>query len=128
TAGNIRTFTAPNGAQVKVSGWSRDKSTGAWAAAYVGSYSSGLGVTDTSESGADPTHRVDNVGSRVNYVLFEFSAPVTVNRAFLDAVGVDSDISVWVGNKTNPFANHITLSDSQLTSLSLFEENLTTSQ
>ena len=127
TAGNIRTFTAGNGIQVKASAWSRDKSNGAWATAYLGSYSSGLGVTDSSENGSDPTHRVDNVGSRVNYVLFEFSAPVIVNRAFLDAVGVDSDISVWIGTKVNPFTNHIALSDAQLTSLAQFEENLTTS-
>jgi hypothetical protein len=42
---------------------------------------------------------------------------VTVNRLFLDYVSGDSDIRVWIGNKTNPFANHITLSDSVLSSL-----------
>jgi Putative Ig domain len=127
TTGNIRTFTGSNGVQVKASGWSREKGAGVWAKAYLGAYPLGLGVTDVGEDGSDPSHRVDNVGTRVNYVLFEFSTPVIVNRAFLDAVGVDSDISVWVGNKTNPFVNHLTLSDSLLSSLGTFEENLTTS-
>ena len=127
TSGNIRTFTASNGVQVKASGWSRDKSTGAWATAYLGSYSPGLGVTDSTESGSDPTHKVDNVGSRVNYVMFEFSAPVVVNRAFLDSVGADSDISVWIGTKTNPFTTHLTMSDSLLNSFGPVEENLTSS-
>jgi hypothetical protein len=125
TIGNIRLFTASSGMKVKASGWSRDKSTGAWANAYLGSYPAGLGVTDTSESGADPTHKVDNIGSRVNYVQFEFSAPVIVNRAYLDAIGADSDISVWIGMKTDPFNNHLTLSDSLLSSQGTFEENLT---
>jgi hypothetical protein len=48
TDGNIRTFTA-GGVSVKTSAFSRDKSTGAWSAAYLGSYSGGLGVTDSSE-------------------------------------------------------------------------------
>src|SRR5262249_39776227 len=125
-AGNIRTITAPNGVQVRASAFSRT-SAGTWATAYLGSYPLGLGVTDTSEDGTDPSHKVDNVGGRGNYVLFEFSTPVTVDRAFLDAVGADSDISVWVGTKTDPFNSHLMLSDSLLSGLSLFEENLTTS-
>jgi hypothetical protein len=127
TAGNIRTFTASNGVQVKVSGFARNKSTGAWSTAWLGSYTPGLGVTDSTESGADPTHKVDNVGSQVNYVLMEFSQNIVINRAFLDYVGADSDIQVWIGTKTNPFANHITLSDATLTGLGHTENNLTTS-
>jgi hypothetical protein len=42
-------------------------------------------------------------------------------------VTTDSDISVWIGNKTDPFNNHQTLSDSFLSSLGFTEENLTTS-
>ena len=127
TSGNIRTFTAPNGVKVNASGWARDKSTGAWSTAYLGSYSPGLGVTDSTENGSDPTHKVDNVGAKINYVLFEFSQPVVINRAYLDSVTTDSDITVWIGTKTNPFTSHITLSDATLTSLGFTEENLTTS-
>jgi len=127
TNGNIRTFTASNGVQVKASAFARNKSTGAWTTAFLGSYTPGLGVTDNTESGADPSHKVDNVGSNVNYILLEFSAPVVLNRAFLESVGTDSDITVWIGTKTNPFTNHIGLSDSVLSGLGYMEENFTTS-
>jgi hypothetical protein len=124
-AGNIMTFTASNGVQVKASAFSRTKSTGAWSTAYLGSYPQGLGVTDGSESGSDPSHKVDNVGSRLNYVLFEFSSPVVINRAFLDSVGADSDMTAWIGTASNPFSNHLTLSDSLLSGFGPAEENLT---
>jgi hypothetical protein len=116
SAGNIRTFSS-GGVSVKASAFSRANSTGAWATAYLGSYSHGLGVTDGGESGANDTHTVDNIGSRNNYVLFEFAQPVTVTQAFLDYVGADSDISVWIGTKNDPFNNHLTLSDALLASL-----------
>ena len=45
-------------------------------------------------------------------------------QAFLDAIGADSDISAWIGTKTDPFNNHLTLSDALLTSLGYTEENL----
>jgi hypothetical protein len=123
--GNIRTFTGTNNVQVKASAFNRS-SGGAWTTAYLGSYSSGLGVTNRNENGSDPTHKVDNVDS-VDYVLFEFSSSVVVDQALLDAVTTDSDITVWVGNKTDPFNNHQTLSDSFLSSLGFTEENLTSS-
>ena len=56
-------------------------------------------------------------------MLFEFSSPVVIDRVFLDSIGADSDISVWIGTKTNPFNNHITLSDAVLTSLGLGEDD-----
>ena len=82
-----------------------------------------MGVTDGSESGSNPTHKVDNQGGRNNYVLFEFSVPVVIDQVFLDSIGADSDISVWIGTKTDPFTNHITLSDAVLTSLGAREDN-----
>jgi hypothetical protein len=83
--GNIRVF-ATNGISVRVSAWSRIKSTGLWAPAYCGSYTYGLGVTDSSEGdGSNNRHLVDNL-DRDNYVLFEFSQSVTVNRAYLGYV------------------------------------------
>ena len=90
--GNTRTFTA-NGVSVRASAFSRADTNGAWAKAFLGSYgSAGLGVTDGSEGdGSNNRHKVDNSGGRNNYVLFEFSAPVVVNHAFLDSIGADSD-------------------------------------
>ena len=123
TKGNIRLFTASNAIQVKTSAFTRT-SGGAWSTAYLGSYSGGLGVTNNTENGSDPGHKVDNVGT-VDYVLFEFATPVVINQAFLDSVTTDSDITVWIGTKTDPFNNHQTLSDAFLTSLGLTEENLT---
>ncbi len=127
TLGNIRQFAFDNGVSVKASAFSRVNGTnGAWAAAYLGVYGPGLGVTDNTEGdGASPKHKVDNIGGTNNYVLFEFTQPVIVTRTFLDSIGADSDMSVWVGTKTDPFNNHQTLSDSLLSSLGLYEENLT---
>ena len=109
---------------VKASAFSRADSGGAWAPAYLGLYSGGLGVTDTSEGdGSNNTHKVDNLGGRNNYVLFEFSAPVVVDQAYLDIIGADSDMSAWIGTKPDPINNHLTLSDALL-SYGVREDNL----
>ena len=122
--GNIRTFTA-NGISVNASAFSRTDS-GTWSTAFLGTYSEGLGVTDTGEGdGRNGTHRVDNIG-RDNYVLFEFSETVVVDQVFLDSVVNDSDITVWIGTVSDPINNHITLSDAVLSGFS-FEINETTS-
>ena len=122
TAGNVRTFTS-SGVSVNASAFSRDKTTGAWSTAYLGSYGGGLGVTDTSESGSSNSHTVDNSG-RDNYVLFEFSENVVIDSAFLGYVVGDSDLTVWIGTKTGAFNSHLALSDSLLASLGFTEVNL----
>jgi hypothetical protein len=123
TFGNIRTFTSGS-VSVKASGFSRINSNGTWETSYVGRYPSGLGITDRSEGdGSNNRHKVDNIGDRKNYMLFEFSSQVVIDRVFLDAVGEDSDITVWVGNAADPFNNHLTLSDALLTSFAPSEEN-----
>jgi hypothetical protein len=123
TAGNVRTFTS-GGISVHVSGFSRVKGAGgAWAPGYLGSYSGGVGVTDTSEDGSNPSHTVDNVG-RDNYVLFEFNQNVVVDSAFLGYVVTDSDMKVWIGTFPNAFNTHQVLSDSLLASLGFSEVNL----
>ena len=60
-----------------------------------------------------PTRWTTSAGGH-NYVLFEFSQAVTVTQAFLDYIGADSDISVWIGSKIDPYNNHLTLSDALL--------------
>jgi hypothetical protein len=123
TNGNIRTFTA-GGVSVHVSAFSRDKSSGDWSTAYLGSYGGGLGVTDEIEgNGSNNTHTVDNVG-RDNYVLFEFSEQVIVDSAFLGYVVDDSDVKVWIGTLPDAFNSHQTLSDAVLSSLGFTEVNL----
>ncbi|NET40466.1 SdrD B-like domain-containing protein [Okeania sp. SIO2B3] len=93
--GNVRTFTQ-DGVSVDVSAFSSNKSGGDWRTAYLGAYGGGLGVTNRNESGSH--HRVDNGGSN-DYILFEFDQNVTVDRALLDYIVDDSDISVWIGDR-----------------------------
>ena len=127
TLGNIRTYTV-NGISVNVSGFARVDSNGGWSTAYLGVYSYGLGVTNNTEgNGSNNTHVVDNIGGNRDYVLFEFSSPIVVDQAYLDYVIGDSDMSAWIGTKTDPFHNHNTLSDSFLSSLGTEEDNDTTS-
>ncbi len=123
-AGNFRTFTS-GGISVKASGFSRDRGTGAWSTAYLGSYGGGLGVTDTSEgNGSNDTHVVDNIGGRDNYVVFAFEQPVVLDSIELGYVVGDSDLTVWIGTVPNAFNSNQTLSDSLLAGL-YTEENLT---
>ncbi|WP_235526674.1 SdrD B-like domain-containing protein [Nostoc piscinale] len=125
TDGNTRTFTK-DGITVTAKAFSRvDGTNGAWSAAYLGSYGGGLGVTDSSEGdGGNNTHVVDNVGGRDNYVLFQFSEAVVLDKAYLQYVLQDSDISVWIGNFSSPLT---TLNDSVLSSFGFYEVNVTTS-
>jgi hypothetical protein len=120
TKGNIRSY-ASNGVSVNASAFSRTTG-GTWSTAYLGAYSEGLGVTDPSENGSNGTHRVDNIG-QMNFVLFEFSTLVEIDRAFLDSVVGDSDVSIWIGTANNPFHNHLTLSDSSAGMMSYYETN-----
>ncbi|MGK7888717.1 MAG: SdrD B-like domain-containing protein, partial [Leptolyngbyaceae cyanobacterium] len=91
--GNIRSFIS-EGVSVDVSAFSQKN--GHFDKAYLGAYGGGLGVTNKFERGS--SHRIDNRGS-VDYVLFEFDQDVTVDRAFLDYVSGDSDVSVWIGDR-----------------------------
>ena len=127
TPGNIRTFTA-GGVTAKVSGFSRKYSDGSWSTSWLGLSSQGLGVTGSSEgSGSNNQYLVDNIGDSANYALCEFSAPIVVSQAFLDSIYAGhSNMSVWIGTKSNPIANHNTLSDAFLASLGTREDNNTT--
>ncbi len=122
--GNIRTFTDDRGQRVKASAFSRRKSGGLWETAFLGAFDSGLGVTDGSEgNGGSNSHKLDNIGERLNYVLLEFDRSVVIDAVFLDSVGADSDMTAWVGNANDPFNNHLTLSDSLLNSFGSEDDN-----
>jgi hypothetical protein len=125
TNGNIRSFSA-NGINVKASAFGRN-SSGVWSSAWLGSYAGGLGVTDNNDgTGSGNEHTVDNSGSN-NYVLFEFDQSVILDSAFLGYVVGDSDLTIWIGNVTNAFNNHQTLSDAFLSGLGFTEINNTSS-
>jgi len=114
--GNVRTFTQ-DGVSVDVSAFSQK--WGTWKNAYLGAYSGGLGVTNRDEWKLN--HRVDNSGS-TDYILFEFDQDVTVDKAFLDYVGWDSDMSIWIGDRDGADISH--LNDSLLDSFTK-ENNFT---
>lgn len=120
--GNVRTYSA-GGVTINASGYSRD-GAGVWQDAFLGEYSSGLGVTDRSEGGGgNGQHRVDNIG-RLNYVLFEFSEQVVVDAAFLDSVVGDSDLSIWIGNSSDLSSSGLPLSDAALSNLGYYETSM----
>ncbi|MEM9003726.1 MAG: SdrD B-like domain-containing protein, partial [Cyanobacteria bacterium P01_F01_bin.86] len=99
--GNVRTFTA-DGVSVDVSAFS--SYYGHFEKAYLGAYGGGLGVTNRYEWSNE--HRVDN-STDIDYILFEFDQDVTVDRAFLDYVGYDSDISIWIGDRNGTDITHL---------------------
>lgn len=120
SSGNIRAY-AQGGVQLKASAFSKELSS--WQTAFLGAFGSGLGVTNSSEDGTGSSHRVDNVGTRRDYVLFEFDQDVVIDQIYLDSVDTDSDITVWIGSGTNPYINHLTLSDALLTNFGPSETN-----
>ncbi|MCC7377720.1 MAG: hypothetical protein IT581_23865, partial [Verrucomicrobiales bacterium] len=123
TDGNIRTYSV-DGVSVRVSAFSRTKSAGTWAAGYLGAYSGGLGVTDSGEGdGSSSRHVVDNL-DRDNYVLFEFSKPVVLNRIYLGYVITDSDLQFWIGTFGDPYNNHLNLNASVLGGFAYTETSL----
>ena len=119
-AGNIKSFTI-NGVNVNVSGWSRDKTTGIYAPAYIGAYPNGLGVTDliSDGNGSNLQHALDNFGAD-NYLLFEFDRPVIIDQFHLGYTTVNSDVMVWFGTApggVDPYRIHQTLSGDFLNAL-----------
>ncbi|MEM6468605.1 MAG: SdrD B-like domain-containing protein [Planctomycetota bacterium] len=124
--GNVRSYTI-GGVNVSATAFSRDNN-GEWSTAFLGAYSSGLGVTDRSEgNGSGSRHRVDNIG-QLNFVLFEFSEDVIVDAAFLDSVVDDSDLSVWIGSRPSGSSGPLQLADDVLAGLALNEVSNTSSQ
>ncbi|MFB1031094.1 MAG: SdrD B-like domain-containing protein, partial [Thauera sp.] len=118
TDGNTRSYSA-GGVTVQANAWSRTKGSDTWQKAWLGAYDAGLGVTDSSESGSGSTHTVDNYG-RDNYIVFQFSQDVVVDKAFLGYVVGDSDMTVYVGSSTAPIT---AMNNAVLAGMSLKEFN-----
>ncbi len=120
--GNTRSYST-GGVSVTASAFSRDHS-GQWASAWLGAYSGGHGVTDSSEGNGSSNyaHTVDNVG-RINYVVYQFSQNVVVDKAFLGYVIGDSDLTAWIGSSTTTLTS---LNDTVLAGMTK-EDNDTTS-
>jgi len=88
-----------------------------WSSAYLGQYTTGLGITNGSENGSNE-YRLDNVGNRKDYLLIQFSQSVIFDKAYLKGVLYDSDASFWFGNSSTLTS----LSDATLANLA-YEQN-----
>ena len=123
--GNTRSYTdSTTGVSVTARAFSQVKGSNTFESAYLGVYGGGLGVTDKYEgSGSDSSHTVDNVGKN-NYIVFQFSQAVEVDKAFLGYVSGDSDIQIWVGNSSSTLTS---INSSTLSSASFTELNTTSS-
>ena len=100
--GNTRTFTQ-GGITITATAWSYGTS---FQPSAVGQYSHGLGVCSSSELSAgcsSPTHETDNAGGLVDFVLFQFSAPVDPLSVYIQTTSNDDiDASYWTGVITLP--------------------------
>lgn len=93
SAGNTRNFvSSPAGISLTASAYYATSSSSNIQAAYLGHYSTGLGVTNT--WGED--HYVDN-GGRIDLVLFQFAQAIDIDSIVLTSYG-DADIKVWFGS------------------------------
>jgi hypothetical protein len=93
--GNVRTFSAPTGSGTilgQATGWSVG-SNGIIQRASLGRWGGGLGVINLNN---DNSHTVDNSG-RVDFVVFQFSKPIDLNRILLTAYG-DTDATLRYGS------------------------------
>lgn len=77
----------------------------------INDYQYGLGATNTGESNTSPSHTVDNEGRR-EYVAFQFSSHVTAESVRLALYNgqngvADADMTIIVGNISNPLDNYI---------------------
>jgi uncharacterized repeat protein (TIGR01451 family) len=119
TAANSRTFSS-GGVTVTTRAFSREAlscGTVTWSNAYLGAYTTGLGVTNTAETTSD--YRLDNVGSRKDYLLLQFSESVILDKAAIKSILSDSDATVWIGTSSTLSS----LSDAVLTALGTAEQS-----
>ncbi len=102
--GNSLTFKQGTG-KLRVTAWSdtADSPAGGFEAAFLGQFSTGLGVCNRDEQtvrrciSSSIDHQVDNV-SQHDLVLFVFDSPQALQSITIDPYGVwDRDVSFWVG-------------------------------
>ena len=119
-AANSRSFTS-NGVTLTARAFSRELlgcNTVNWTTAYLGNYTTGLGITNGSETGS--SYRLDNAGGQKDYLLLQFSESVVLDKAYLKSVLTDSDASFWIGNAGSTLTS---LSDAALAALGYLEQN-----
>lgn len=110
--GNSLTFSSGS-LQMQVSAWQSNQATNDITKAYLGAYSTGLGVTGVNDyNGANNYHQFDNSRGYTDFVMLEFSRAVSLTGLTLNsyalgsASGKDNDLA---------FYNASSLSNSNLT-------------
>jgi len=100
--GNLYTFTV-GGITVTATAWGlTGNSLTTFQTAQVARTAYGLGSCNTGDGTCTGNvQRVDNVG-QLDFILFQFSAPVDLKQIVIDPGGTsfDRDVSYWVGNMT----------------------------
>lgn len=77
--------------QMKVTGYQSNQSNNDITTAYVGAYSPGLGVTGLGDyNGAYNYHQIDNAGGYTDFLLLQFSAPVSLSSLTLNSFELGS--------------------------------------
>jgi len=111
--GSGRVFTDPtSGLTITATAWSLLNYGSTFSTAQLGQYSTGLGVCNSNEGNGcgSPDHQVDNVGS-YDFILFQFSAPVTIQSITIDPFAppsADRDVTYYESDKSNPIPLNLT--------------------
>jgi hypothetical protein len=108
TDGNIRSFGPTGGIRVQGSAFDYNPVTNAIQTAYLGWYSSGLGVTNPNENGLNNTHTTDNQG-QYDFILLVFNQAVNIQSAVLTPFSVggstDNDALISYATLANAFTS-----------------------
>lgn len=122
TDGNVRAFSA-DGITVQATAWSYTGST--LEKAYLGAFSSGLGVTNPTEGdGSGNAHAVDNY-LRNDFILLVFNQAVNISSAKLtpysqNGQALDNDASVSFATASGLFASTVPATTAIATSNAVF--------
>jgi hypothetical protein len=103
--GNALSFSSTSGSstlQMQVTAWQSNQSTNDITRAYLGAFSTGLGVTGINDSnGASNYHQFDNARGYTDFVMLEFSRAVSLTGVTLNTYnlgsssGKDSDLAFY---------------------------------
>ena len=106
TDGNERVFTSGS-ETIKVRAFSTatDVGGGNFGLAFLGQYSGGLGVTNSTEASTSPDHGVDNTGRDDMIVIMFQNTTSIATSLYLGWVDTDSDLDVWIGGNTKTWAD-----------------------
>ena len=113
--GNVVTFSnyqASNGLTMKATAWATTASGGKFATAFLPQFqSAGYGLGNCNQNfsisscnGDLANHQVDNVSGLYEFILFQFSKPVDLDRFSINpynpTTGYDRDVTYYLGNAT----------------------------